>query len=387
MFTPTLDEQIQLKLSPTFEMRERYERRVDRDFRSNVNDNRSDAFSRVRGGFDWKLGTKWSGSVQLQYAHDAIWTLKKNFSTDFRDMTLGFVAYKTDTGTLTLGRQKIAIGSERLIGPLEWSNFSQVFDGVRFQTPQLDVFAFSVGLAVPNKYDARAVGANYKSNLGETLGVFKHDKTATGKTDVATIAHHWMRKAQKMSYDIEAAIQFGKQSGATVEAWAWHSRAAYQATPKVSIYGEVNAASGGNGTKVRTFDNLYPTNHKFYGSMDMQSWKNMNELEVGVEYKPKSDLDMKLHWHGLGLRDAKDGWYGALGGLNPRVGGTFIDATGASGREVGHEVDFDVTYRMDKQWTVMSGVGIFNPGRFVKALNGGVANTQLWGYLSVQFKF
>ncbi len=387
MFTQNIDRDIQFQLAPTFEFRERFERRINRDFSNPANDNRSDAFSRLRVGGNWKYGPHWSGSTQLQYAHDTLWTAKKNASAEFRDVTLAYVAYQAASTTYTLGRQKIAIGSERLIGPLEWSNFSQVFDGVRAQTPSLDIFAFSIALAVPTKYKARVVGANYKGQFGESLGIYKHDKTAAGYVDIATLSHHWTANRGKVSVEIEAAAQFGKVGGASLEAWAWHSRAAYKLTPAVSVYAEVNSASGGQGKKIRTFDNLYPTNHKFYGSADMQAWKNMNELELGVEYKPNASVDLKVHFHGFGLRNASDGWYGAGGGINTKPGGTYLDVTGASGRDVGTELDFDATYRVNKNWTASAGIGLFNPGSFVRRQNGGAANQQLWGYLSLQYKF
>ena len=59
------------------------------------------------------------------------------------------------------------------------------------------------------------------------------------------------------------------------------------ATPRLALEynyasGDSNPTDGNHGT----FDNLYPTNHKFYGYGDYMSWQNMHNLRLSLSAKP-----------------------------------------------------------------------------------------------------
>lgn len=153
-------------------------------------------------------------------------------------------------------------------------------------------------------------------------------------------------------------------------------------------FAELNAASGGgDADTVRTFDNLYPTNHNKYGISDLQGWRNMNELAVGVEFTPVKDAKLTASYRILRLADARDAWYGAGGAPNKRAGGVYVDPTGASGRNVGAEWNLDASYKLSSLWTVNGGLAVFTPGGFVKSVNGGHGDQQTWGYLQLSAKF
>src|SRR5262249_3944731 len=151
--------------------------------------------------------------------------------------------------------------------------------------------------------------------------------------DLTTLSHWYNRKCGEWTFDVEGAVQFGRNQGKDQRAWAVHAAVWHPLGPKTKGFLECNAASGGgNADTVFTFDNLYPTNHKFYGSMDLQSWRNMNELAAGVVHQFDPKTDAKAHWHSFTLRDAADAWYGAGGAPNKGAFGDFADPTGLSGR-------------------------------------------------------
>lgn len=377
-----------LEIKYTFEERSRFERRIDKDFNENLRDGRSDLLTRVRPGFTFTYGDKISGAFQYQYAHSFIWRDRINKSDDNSDVSLGFVRYKDKGMTTTVGRQKINLGSERLIGSSEWGNVARSADGIRFQTKDWDLAAFRYGVAWPMPYDARIAYASYMWKQGATSVIFKHDETSGGDVDITTLTHSYAGKFAGLDVDFEGALQGGKNAGKDQEAWAWHFGVAHKIDAKTRLYVEANAASGGSDSDTtRTFDNLYPTNHKFYGSMDMMAWKNMNEFAVQLDHKLNAKTDLKARWSSFTLRDPSDAWYGASGAANKRPGGTFVDPTGTSGRDLGSEFNLEATYRLNKVYTLSGGIGMFSPGDFVKKVNGGNADTQSWGYIQVQIRF
>lgn len=377
----------QFDIRPTFDWRLRLERRIDRDF-AVAADNRNDALNRIRPGVSWTYGKTWSGELQYQLAHDEIWRPGTTSSDEASDVNLAYVRHRDRGLEVTAGRQKINIGSERLIGSLEWSMTGRSFDGLRFKTGSWDAYAFKVGVAHPKPGRTRIAGASLKSAHGLSSIIFKHDDQAGPSTDIWTLSHLWQKPAGAWNWEAEGAIQAGHIGTRKQSAWALHLGGTYTLSKQAKAWLEINAASGGSdANNVRTFDNLLPTNHKFYGSMDLQSWRNMEEIAVGYDRQLDAKWNLRVHAHSFALRDPSDAWYGAGGGANVGAGGAFVDPTGNSGRDVGRELDIEFGYKHDARVSLSGGVGIFWPGGFVKARNGGAARTQIWSFLGVQFKY
>lgn len=384
---PQADIPPKLEISSTFEMRYRFERRIDRDFDPAINDNRTDGFLRLRPGIMAKLGKAWSGAIQYQLANDETWTKARNFSDEASDLGLAYVKHSTSKHSITVGRQRISIGSERLFGPLDWAVAARSMDAIRIESGPFDIFAGRFSVAIPKPDRDALVAGTYRSPLGLTLVAFKHGEAAGTSVDHYTVSHAYKKSSGMFDLDVEGAVQMGAVNGMRHDAWALHAATGLRVAAKSKLTFELNAASGGsNPTKSKTFDNLYPTNHKFYGSMDLQGWRNMSEIAVGFEHKLNSKADIKVSSHSFWLRDPKDGWYGAGGAINRRSAGLFIDPSGMSGREIGHELDFESAYRLDAHTTFNAGLGVFTPGGFVKALSGN-RQRQTWGYVSVSTKW
>jgi len=377
-----------LEIKPVIEFRMRSERRTNRDFLSSKHDDRTDALNRLRVGVQLQWGPTWSGEAQYQYAHDAIWRKDKNFSEDASDLNLAFARHKAGSSEWTLGRQKINIGVERLIGTLEWSMVGRSFDGIRYKTPTWDAYAFKIGVAKPKPKYLRIAGVSNKNPYGLTSLIFKHDGKEGESTDIWTLSHLWQKTQGKWSFAAEGAVQGGHIPGKTQRGWAINASAHYQFSKATRGYFEINAASGGGDADTTlTFDNLVPTNHKFYGSMDLQSWRNMEEVSLGIDHQFNPQWSLKAHVHSFALRSAKDAWYSAGGAPNVGGSGAFVDPTGRSGRDVGRELDIEFSYKHNAQLTLTGGVSGFWPGSFVKARNGGSAQAQHWAFFMVQLRF
>lgn len=369
------------------EYRARFERRLDKDFSKSNRDNRTDFFQRARIGMKFHGDGNWTGFAQFQFAHDLITTPQRNSSDESRDILLAYARQKNKTETLTLGRQKIDIGSERLIGSLEWVNRSRSFDAIRFQTPQFDAFAAEVGIQNLQPQQARIVGISAPNRDGATTLIFKHDKAATS-TDIWTLSEASKGLFHGLNYDFEGALQNGHTGGKPVEAWAVHLQTGKMLSRTSQLGLEWNAASGGSsaGTTVRTFDNLYPTNHKFYGLMDMQAWKNMSQIALIYSSKVRPDVDLKARIGKTWLQDSRDAWYGATGVPNRYSGGALSDPSGASGKDLGTEFDLESVWKKNSKESFLFGAGLYRPGHFVSHLTGS-SQPQVFTCLQYSLRF
>lgn len=377
-----------IDIRPAIEIRERFESRLNRDFSSSADDARTEFLTRLRPSLEAKIGSAGTLTFQYQASLSAFRLAGKSASLESQDLSVAQIRISLPEGSLTAGRQRINVGSERLIGSLDWANVPRSYDGFRIQMGAIDAFAFRVGVALPKPENADVYGATYRHAAGEALLVYKSDETGSGRVRHFTLSQSGKLSAGKAALDYETALQWGTSAGKDHRAWAAHVGASYQPGTGRRAYAELNLASGGHRSdKSETFDNLYPTNHKFYGSMDMQGWKNVTEFAAGYQHALDARSALHLHGHAFRLMDAKDAWYGAGGAPNKGINGVFKDATGAAGKDVGFELDFEGTHKVDASTTLAAGIGMFTPGKFIRSLNGGSADRQTWFFLQFSRKY
>ncbi|HWA83179.1 MAG TPA: alginate export family protein, partial [Fimbriimonadaceae bacterium] len=149
------------------EQRERFERRVNKDFDSTKNDNRSDLLSRFRVGATFKYGKNWRGQVEYENASDAIWTAAKNYSTWNSNVSQAYVETTSKGWTVDIGRQRINIGSIRLVSSGEWLNVTTSYDGVRARSKEWDMFGGKIGMKAAPAWKARVA---YLDHMNKVYG-------------------------------------------------------------------------------------------------------------------------------------------------------------------------------------------------------------------------
>lgn len=169
--------------------------------------------------------------------------------------------------------------------------------------------------------------------------------------------------------------------------------------------GDDNPSDGESGT----FQNLFPTNHKFYGFMDRFSWQNMHDPEVGVMVKPTPAVQMTLDYHMFWLDETEDVWrfagQEAVGGqgryANALLGGTPVPETAVLGKNilrgapssfVGSELDFVVAWKVARWLKVEGGYCHFFAGDYVLDSAGVLgdrrrADDARFGYVQMQVDF
>jgi hypothetical protein len=205
-------------------------------------------------------------------------------------------------------------------------------------------------------------------------------------------------KLKGWDYSAEAAGQFGNFYSAALNerlehrAFAINMAAGYTwaktpGSPRLGL--EYNYSTGDEDPTDdlhETFDNLFPTNHKFYGFMDFFSWQNIHNARFSASIKPLAKLTVTADVHAFWLANTSDFFYQANGA--PRTTGGYGIQPDA-GDYVGAEVDVIGTYAITAYAAAQLGYGHFFVGDYVEnsldAVGGAVdAN---WAYLQVVFNF
>lgn len=328
---------------------------------------------------------------------------------DTFDLRQGYIRLGDPKGlSFTVGRQLLAYGDERLVGSLEWANQTRSFDAakLRYETPEwsIDAFASSVVKFTDEEFnksdwlDSDSTRDQVFSGLyfsTTQLGPQTTDlyllhlhEAGAGDTNFFTVGTRMkadVKKTGGFDYELELALQNGEVKGKDLQAFAGHAGAGYVWAAhawKPRVFVEYNYATGDDDAKdgeTGTFQNLFPTNHKFYGYMDAFSWQNIHNPSLSVSFAPVKDVTVRLDGHLFWLAETGDAWYRANGTAQVRP----IDAKADS--FAGSEVDLTVTYKPEKWLTLQAGYSHFFAGDYLKA--SGAADDADFAYASVQIDF
>lgn len=375
----------QLKIKTELETRIGVDRLVNKDFASTVNDDTTLFLSRFRPivivSFD-----QWEFKLRHQFDHSLNWTINKNNSTERSDALDLYIRYKFDGNAITFGRQRFSIRDSRLLAESNWGNFGYTYQGIRFQTKDWDAFFLKFVASRSISNDARLFGLVNQNQFGQTAYFLKTDNPAAGHTQLHTLSHLWSTNFGESKASFEAVGQLGRTAGLDHSAYALHSGLTLPAFGPTTAKIEFNLSSGGRSANhVRTFDDLYPSTHGQFGYVDTTTWRNTQEFAVKTTTKVAKDWSFDANYHNFQLFDAADGFY-STSGLNKGINGNFIDPTGQSGRKLGNELDFQLTHKF-KNGEFLFAYNIFQPGSFIRNLNGGVADNRTYFYTRLSVKF
>jgi len=378
------------------ELRWRTEWRDNADLRP-VND--SDGFTgqRIRINLRARLHPRFSFFMQGQdvWLFDAksdkvIHDLNTNLHQAYFDWGLDSEARWEFRG----GRQEWIYGEERLVGAFNWDNVGRSFDGARLRYRRgawTNDFLWGRQVDVPrNGARSRAAGQDLsgaylmRSSKGspgkvELYALFLRDGLRTsgeiagapkGTMRILTLG---FRRAYEPKtgwrYSVENAWQAGKRGPDGHRAVAFVATTGYawggRWKPRLGI--EYDFATGDNASKdgrSREFNNLFPTNHPFYGYADLIGLRNMHDFRgtAAVSLHPRVQLEFDYH-HFL-LASPRGPWKDARGRL---LG---LDPAGLSGRDIGQELDFTFRLPVQQHLHLLGGYSLFLPGRFAERTRG-----------------
>jgi hypothetical protein len=321
--------------------------------------------------------------------------------------------------SLKVGRQELSYGDERLVGAFAWNNIGRVFDAakVRWQNPWFAAEAFTSKLVLPddNEFNTwndhnlfsglHLTTKKIPKNTTEVYFFARNDDVGSASAlnpgavlpfavpapaarDIYTLGARFKSNPGEFGnfdYTVEGAYQFGNWKQTTASAQLDHEAYAYVAnvgytfadtygTPRIALeYAFGSGDSDPTDGDHETFENLYPTNHKFYGYMDFFSWQNIHDVRAILSWKPTPRLSLAVEGHLFWLADTADNLYNA-GGV-ARGGATF-QAPGAQGTGyginptydsyVGAELDIVAGYAVNKFMALEAGYGHFFVGDYIE---------------------
>ena len=290
--------------------------------------------------------------------------------------------------SVKVGRQKLSYGDQRLVGAFEWSNTARVFDAVKLElTPseklKIDAWFSQVVAVNKKKPDSPTHKDNFygiytvlKPAKGHVLDtyiflrdsrdqVFASERAGKmGPRTEYTIGNRYNGEWKGFDFGYEGAWQFGVRGHDAIMAYALHFQLGYTfeeiaGSPHLlAAYNHGSGDSDPTDGKFKNFDNLFPTNHLFYGYMDLANWSNMNNFKFQLDFNGPKKTKFIAAYHMFFLDTNNSAWTNAGGGAirGPNSG---------AGTTVGQELDLVAKWKVGKHLSFLTGYSHFFAGDFI----------------------
>ncbi|MEX1256186.1 MAG: alginate export family protein [Gemmatimonadota bacterium] len=209
-----------------------------------------------------------------------------DFDADHLDLHQAYAELRLGTqeeAVARVGRQEIVLGEERLLGSVDWTQQGQSLDGIRAWLEQswgrVELFALLTREkdVAESDGDAHFLGAQLDLGPpdGDMLETYVlHDRDARdGGTRQTTLGARWVGSVAGWRLRGEGAFQTGTRDGEEVSAYLAALRLSLPISGNRILaelgYDHLSGDATPSEGRLRVFDTLYATNHKFYGAADL----------------------------------------------------------------------------------------------------------------------
>ncbi len=318
-----------------------------------------------------------------------------NPQKDYLELYTTYIKFISPFGLpldLKIGRQRIAYGDNRVFGPGQWGNSGRyIWDAAKLRLKRgrafVDVFYGRNMIhevkrfSLKHRHDKSTLAfyGHIPVDFGPVMNVFepfaftkwdwhdrfKGEKGTYGKLNLYYAGLHWTGSWKLLDWNHTWIGMWGHHGSDPVSAYAYHVEGGVNFGRKgrrVRLYLAYSYASGDKNPKDgrnNRFDGAFGSVDKAYGRMNLFKWSNLEDTEGGAELFFRR-FKIKLEYHHFRLAQSRDGW-----SHNPSY---YRDVTGASGKEMGHELDVVAHLKLSKWQEIQIGYGHFWPGEFVKEL-------------------
>lgn len=336
-------------------------------------------------------------------------TVIHNLGTNLHQAYLDWTPGGSEHWELRAGRQELIYGEERLLGAFGWDNVGRSFDAARLRYRS---GAWSNDFLWGRLVDVRRAGALHRPGNQDLYGVYltrarqgspartelyglylrdglrtvgERPLDAPQATRIFTLGFRRIyQPGTSWSYGLEHAWQFGRRGPDRHRATMLVAKGGHtwggRWRPRLGL--EYDFATGDDDPRdgnSREFNNLFPTNHIYYGYADLLGLRNMHDLRLTAAARVHPKLIIEADYHRFLLAAQRGPWKNAGG----RVLG--VDPTGEAGQDLGQEVDLTLRLPLEKRLHLLAGYSVFLPGRFALRTRG--PETHHFGYIQTTVAF
>ena len=332
----------------------------NKDFTNTIEDKNNFIGSRFRISLD--VQNKKTSSVFINIDHTGTWGANSGVTRD-GNATIHQAYLKhnfNDSIQLKLGRQEFLYGDELLVGPLGWSNVGRSFDAFKttwtHKLGWVDLFVADVSKTsngvTTNDHYFSGVYSHFNLQSIDNLEFYIFNTQDPANSTEERAVHYGTRlksKAGLFDYRFEATGQ-SVVEGNQADLELGYSFSNNKPT-RLSL--EVFTSS-------KDFIQLFPTAHKWLGTGDFLSRRNISGLRVGTSHFFFENIKAKVDYHMFQRTEADLPAYNFPGAAIGNVG---------SNKNIGSELDLNVNVPIDEVFSITFGGARFFVGDYLKDNN------------------
>lgn len=342
------------------------------DFLDGTDDKNNFVGSRFRLSLDIKANNK--TNVVTEFQHSKVWGLPSGTLQDEpSSIHQAYIKHRVfENFELKIGRQELIYGDELLIGAVGWSNLGRSFDAFKsrlsYSLGWTDLFIADVsrnfGGTPTNDHYFSGIYSHLELKAIDELEVYAlHTQDPNAATN--EVFHYGSRiRSEHGSFYYRSEVTLQSE----VEAFQWDIEAGY------TIYQTQLALEFFSASK--DFFQLFPTAHKWLGIADFISRRNISGGRVGLTQRFSDKLKANLNYHLFQRTDSTQPYYAFDGSAA---------TTNGIEKHIGDEVDLEVLYNLDSNFSIKAGGGHFFIGKHLKE-NNRTSNGSFY-YLQTMAKF
>jgi hypothetical protein len=360
-------------------------------------DGDAETFTSMRTRLDLRASMDDNLAAFIQIQDVRLWGSEGNTLGDFSANGLDIHQAYIDLGEAVdggflgrFGRQEVNFGGQRLIGSVNWAQQARSFDGIRVgsggSVGAIDVFAAKLADSQAGDVDVEAdlVSAYGTWDISGTQDldlywIYDHGEDSEAdpgdqRTNRHTAGARWVGNVSGFTYRAEGSYQGGTLLGTDVSAFMFGGRLArgFAGKGSVTLWYDYLSGDGDLGDdKLKVFDTLFATNHKFYGFADLflnipldTGGRGLQDIAVKGTYRFHPAWLVRLDVHSFHMADK-----------GPLSSGHF-----------GEEIDLVVSWRYNRYLNLSAGVSyVFQNDGWAEI--GRLAKDLGWVYLMLDAKF
>ena len=327
-----------------------------------------------------------------------------DFLNAFLEFKLG--EFDGHAAAVRLGRQEILLGSQRVIGTLEWANTRRTFDGVRgyWRGDDYDFDLFWLQPVIPNGNGLNSPDGNV--NVAGAWWSFRPEKDVWADVYALFANNGNVRTSQGIPVAPGSLVTLGSRHAGRHEGWQWDAEVMLQLgalqgnglvagattvgagrywsnlplTPSYWIYYDMATGTQNPGEAPNsTYQQLFPFSHYYLGWTDQVGRENIRDFNQHLYVYPAPWMTCWVQYHRFWLFSARDALYNAAGQVSR------VSRNGSAGYDVGQEVDLIVNFHIGPRSDILTGYCYLFGGDFLRQ-TGPAANSSLT-FVQYQFRW
>ena len=282
--------------------------------------------------------------------------------------------------TARVGRQELLFGAQRAVSPLDWANTRRTFEGARLIYKQKNrttsAFWTNPMRIDNNSFDSpdrdqefMGIYDSFTGKKNQTVDTYflrLLNRRGANNFQFNTIGVRWQGSRDEWLWDCEAAYQFGDNTDgsshvAGMATFGFGRK--LQGCWKPTLWAYYDWASGDDRTAAGNgFHHNFPLAHKYNGFMDLFGRRNLEDINFLLTLEPTKKLKLLAWYHYFFLETQTDSPYSVV--MTP------FSAALPGSADLGHEIDFLLTYKIDARQNFVLGYSHFFSGDYYDTTAG-----------------